>query len=99
MLVVRPVSVQPLSLRWRLAAPLVGEPLAEDLFFAIIADAPKPMPAAGQTGAKRQPPKTRWYAKASPTRRGGIEQSEDDGEVVRRKAFRKIKILYEIEGQ
>ena len=34
-------------------APLVGEPLAEDLFFAMIAGAPKPMPAAGQTGAKR----------------------------------------------
>ena len=34
-------------------APLVGEPLAEDSFFAMIAGAPKPMPAAGQTGAKR----------------------------------------------
>ena len=65
-------------------APLVGEPLAEDSFFAMIAGAPKPIPAAGQTGAKRRPTKTRRYAKASPTRRGGIEQSEDDGEVSQR---------------
>ena len=55
--------------------PLVGEALAWDSFFDLIAGAPRPTSAARPNitpalpkGAKRQTPKTRRPAKGSPTR-------------------------------
>ena len=81
-------------------APLVGEPLAGDSFFAVIACGSKTgicrkgkkLTAAEQKVAKRIRSKTQRYAKASPTRGGGIERSDDDGEVVQSSAQQKTAL-------